>query len=184
MPSKRITTRHPDSVRSPHVIGALITDGVAPFELGVLCEAFHLSAFERDVVLLCAGMELEGSIPARCAAAHGDPRKTYPTFGLALAVLATFGACNKADEGLTARQMESNNKVLECQKDLAHAKDEIGGLKRQVAQAIAEPSKIRLDDPEIIQLVASRKGPPSGAAVAPMRQHVVVPGVDRVNRQT
>jgi len=90
----------------------------------------------------------------------GDAR----AFGLALAVMATFGACNKADEGLTARLMESNNKVLECQKDLAHAKDEIGGLKRQLAQAIAEPSKVTLTDPEIINLVASRKGPPSGAA--------------------
>lgn len=55
--------------------------------MGVLCEAFHLSTFERHVVLLCAGIELDSSFPARCAAAHGDPRKTYPTFGLALAVL-------------------------------------------------------------------------------------------------
>jgi hypothetical protein len=77
---------------------------------------------------------------------------------VALATLATFlGACNKADEGLTARLMESNNKVIACEKDLAHAKDEIGGLKRQLAQALAEPSKITLTDPEIIELVASRK---------------------------
>ena len=37
-------------------------------------------------------------------------------------------------------------------------------LKRQVAQAIAEPSKIKLDDPEIIQLGRQPQGgPPSGA---------------------
>ena len=55
--------------------------------LELLCAAFHLSSFERDVVLLCAGIELDASIPGRCAVAHGDPRKTYPTFALALAAL-------------------------------------------------------------------------------------------------
>jgi ATPase family associated with various cellular activities (AAA)/Winged helix domain, variant len=55
--------------------------------LGALCGAFGLSPFERDVLLLCAGMELDSSFAACCAAAHGDPRKAYPTFGLALAAL-------------------------------------------------------------------------------------------------
>ena len=50
--------------------------------------AFGLSPFERDVVLLCAGVELDASFGAACAAAHGDPRRTQPTFGLALAALA------------------------------------------------------------------------------------------------
>src|SRR5207344_255230 len=37
------------------------------------------------------------------------------------------------------------------------AKDQIALLKRQLAQAIAEPSKVTLTDPDIIELVASRK---------------------------
>jgi D-alanyl-D-alanine dipeptidase len=78
-------------------------------------------------------------------------------FALAVAALGSFGACNKADEQLTARLMESNGKVLACEKDLARAKDEIASLKRQLAQAIAEPSKVTLTDPDIIELVASRK---------------------------
>jgi len=94
---------------------------------------------------------------------------------MALATLAALacmsGACDKADEGLTARLMESNNKVIACEKDLAHAKDEIGGLKRQLAQALAEPSKVTLTDPEIIELVASRKaaqgGTPDNGEVVP-----------------
>jgi hypothetical protein len=52
-----------------------------------LCEIFSLSPFERDILLLCAGVELDSAFPAHCAAASGDPRKTYPTFGLALAAL-------------------------------------------------------------------------------------------------
>jgi ATP-dependent 26S proteasome regulatory subunit len=57
--------------------------------LGALCAAFELSPFERDVLLLCAGMELDSSFAARCGAAQGDPGKAYPTFGLALAALAS-----------------------------------------------------------------------------------------------
>jgi hypothetical protein len=46
------------------------------FALARLCDAFGLSPFERDVLVLCAAVELDGSFPA-----------TRPTFGLALATL-------------------------------------------------------------------------------------------------
>jgi hypothetical protein len=55
--------------------------------LDSLCEAFALSGFERDVLLLCAGMELDATFAPLCAAAHGDVRRAYPTFSLALAAL-------------------------------------------------------------------------------------------------
>jgi hypothetical protein len=55
--------------------------------LEALSRSFALSPFERDIVVLCAGMELDGSFAAACAAAHGDPQRAYPTFGLALAAL-------------------------------------------------------------------------------------------------
>ena len=74
-----------------------------------------------------------------------------------LIALGSLGACTKEDDGLSARLMESNNKVLACQKDLTQAKDQIAALKRQLAQAIAEPSKVTLTDPDIIELVASRR---------------------------
>lgn len=48
-----------------------------------LAEAFGLSAFERDLLLLCAGMELDGEIPGRCAAAQGDAARAFPSFALA-----------------------------------------------------------------------------------------------------
>jgi ATPase family associated with various cellular activities (AAA) len=59
----------------------------APAALDHLCEAFSLSPFERDLLLLCAGVELDGSFPARCAAAQGDAHRNYATFSLALAAL-------------------------------------------------------------------------------------------------
>ncbi len=59
----------------------------SPAAVEVLCESFGLSPFERDVVLLCAGMDLESGFAARCAAARGDPSQGSPTFGLALSAL-------------------------------------------------------------------------------------------------
>jgi len=58
-----------------------------PSALETLCAAFALSPFERDVLLLCAGMELDASFAALCASAQGDGRRAYPTFSLALATL-------------------------------------------------------------------------------------------------
>ncbi len=49
---------------------------------------FGLSDFERDILLLCAGIELDARFPALCAAAHGDATRPFPTFGLALAAFA------------------------------------------------------------------------------------------------
>ncbi|HEY2903702.1 MAG TPA: AgmX/PglI C-terminal domain-containing protein [Polyangia bacterium] len=81
---------------------------------------------------------------------------------LALVVVGLLAAsCSKSDEGMTQRLMESNEKVLACQKDLAMAKNEIANLKRKVADAVANPTKFALTDPDIIELVASRRG--SGA---------------------
>ena len=48
---------------------------------------FGLSSFERDVLVLCLGMAIEARFLGACAAVHGNPQATWPTFGLALAVL-------------------------------------------------------------------------------------------------
>src|SRR4051794_23626669 len=51
-----------------------------------LCTAFGLSPFEREIVLLAAGLELDSRFAALCAAAQGDAGCRYLTFSLALAV--------------------------------------------------------------------------------------------------
>ncbi|WP_328609091.1 AAA family ATPase [Amycolatopsis sp. NBC_00345] len=58
-----------------------------PPALVVLAGRLGLSRFERDTLLLCAAIELDPSIAALCARAHGDERLAYPTFALALAAL-------------------------------------------------------------------------------------------------
>lgn len=59
----------------------------APPALDTLCAIFGLSSFERDVLLICAGIELDSTFGSLCAAAQGDLRRNYPTFSLALAAL-------------------------------------------------------------------------------------------------
>jgi AAA+ superfamily predicted ATPase len=63
-----------------------IARGLTPIPaLDSLCRAFGLTDFERQVLMLCAGSELDADIGSLCGLALGDPQRGYPTFGLALA---------------------------------------------------------------------------------------------------
>ncbi len=54
-----------------------------------LCSTFNLTNFERDVLLLCVGMELETmTFASLCAQAQSESQLSYPTFNLAMSALA------------------------------------------------------------------------------------------------
>ena len=59
-----------------------------PSALEKLCHIFRLSSFERDVLLLCAGMEFDSNWGYLCAQAQSQQQlnspMNYPTFSLAL----------------------------------------------------------------------------------------------------
>jgi hypothetical protein len=55
-----------------------------PPALLILSRQLGLTRFEREVLLLCAAMELDGKTAALCAKAQDNPYKPYPTFALAL----------------------------------------------------------------------------------------------------
>jgi hypothetical protein len=62
----------------------------APQALETLCENFGLSGFERKILLMCAGVELDSRFAGLCAAlntslVNNDRRSPLPTFSLALA---------------------------------------------------------------------------------------------------
>ena len=59
----------------------------SPSALEILSKTFNLSTFERDLLLLCAGVELDSSFASACAETQADPTRTQPTLSLALAVL-------------------------------------------------------------------------------------------------
>jgi DNA polymerase III delta prime subunit len=74
--------------------------GPHPPALTVLAEVLNLSDFERDVVLLCVGIELSSEVGRLCARLNGDPLKTYPTFSIALAALRKPGWEALSPEGM------------------------------------------------------------------------------------
>ncbi len=58
-----------------------------PPTLQTLCSVFALTEFERDILLLCAGLELDSRFAGLIAALQGDLRSTSPSFSLALSLL-------------------------------------------------------------------------------------------------
>lgn len=61
--------------------------GGARAALEVVAERFGLSGFERDVLLLCAGVELDSEIAGLVTRLQNEGRNAAPTFATALAVL-------------------------------------------------------------------------------------------------
>jgi ATPase family protein associated with various cellular activities (AAA)/winged helix domain-containing protein len=59
-----------------------------PPALEHVCSLFELSTFERKVLLMCAGAEMDSRFPVLYAAVHKDAQRTQPTFSLALSVFA------------------------------------------------------------------------------------------------
>ena len=55
--------------------------------IDVMVKLFGLSAFERDLLLLCAGAEMDAELARLCAVAQGQPQRMHATFGVALAAL-------------------------------------------------------------------------------------------------
>jgi ATPase family associated with various cellular activities (AAA) len=99
----------------------------APAAIDALANLFGLSAFERDLLLLCAGVEMDAEFARLCGAAQGFPQRTYATFGLALALLenphwsalAAAGALRRwrmmeVDDtaGLTAGKLRIDERIL------------------------------------------------------------------------
>ena len=63
-----------------------------PAAIDRLADLFDLSPFERDIILLCAGIEMDSALAAQCSQALGHApshtQRPAPTFGLALAAFA------------------------------------------------------------------------------------------------
>jgi hypothetical protein len=144
----------------------------APSALETLCAAFQLSPFERDVLLLCAGIELDSTFAACCAAAQGDARKLQPTFSLALAALpaAHWNALAPSsslrrwrlieltgNEGLVGAPLRIDERVLHFLTGLTYLDDRLQGLvEPMAAPRTLPPSQIEVAK-RIAQLWADNK---------------------------
>jgi hypothetical protein len=59
-----------------------------PAAIDALTAIFELSTFERELLLLCAGVEMDPALGERCAQLVGRPQRGFVTFGLAMSVLS------------------------------------------------------------------------------------------------
>jgi len=59
-----------------------------PPALHILGQRLGLTQFEREILLLCAAVELDTRIAGLCAQAQGNPNLPHPTFALAMALFA------------------------------------------------------------------------------------------------
>jgi hypothetical protein len=149
--------------------------------LDALAATFSLSPFERAVLLLCAGVELDAGVGVACAAAHGDPARQQPTFGLALAALpephwsalgpdAPLRHWRLIEVGqasgtpLTACPLRIDEHVLHLLAGVHHGDEQLAGLVEPVVGAAPlVPSHARLA--ERIASVWSRRATPLPAIV-------------------
>jgi hypothetical protein len=89
-------------------------------------------------------------------------RSAWAKLALVLPALLFVACDSKEKEELAKRNQETTDKLLQCRKDNNDLTNEVAGLKRQLAQAVANPGKITLNDPEIINLIASIRGDSGG----------------------
>lgn len=115
----------------------------SPPSLDIVCRSFGLSGFERDLLLLCAGVELDSSFASLLAQAQSGIPHPYPTFGLALAILenAHWSALSPAsplrrwrlielDEGksLTSSPIKIEESVLHYLAGVSHLDERLEGI--------------------------------------------------------
>jgi hypothetical protein len=133
-------------------------DTETPSALEVLSDRLPLSPFERNVLFLCAAMELDTRIAGLCARAQDDPQKNFPTFALALALfdepswdalsperplrfwrlieISQLGA-----QPLTASALRADERIVNYVKGLNHLDERLSSL--------LSPLEISLDSVEL-----------------------------------
>ncbi|MEP6762793.1 MAG: AAA family ATPase [Gemmatimonadaceae bacterium] len=130
---------------APSVEAAAIPrNEVAELALASLVRLFGLSSFERDIVLLCAGIELDARFAPVLANAIADGTKRGPTFGLALAFLPdahwsalapdaplrAWRLVELSGTGLTTAALRLDERILHFLAGVAPADERLQGVAR------------------------------------------------------
>jgi hypothetical protein len=120
-----------------------------PPALVELADRLGLSRFERDVVLLCAAVEIDPAVVALCARLHGNDQMRYPTFGLAMAVLPNpawdvvspqrglrfwklIDITQRAGEGVVTASLRADERIVNYLKGLNYLDDRLTPLLTRV----------------------------------------------------
>jgi hypothetical protein len=196
---KRLLERHRSALRGEAVEDPEPYGPDPSAALDRVAGTFRLSSFERDLLVLCAGVELDSSFGPLCAEAQADPHRPYPTFSLALALLpeAHWSAVTPAGPlrrwrlvevggggAVTTMPLRIDERILHYLAGIDGADERLAGLIRPVAStAELAPSQQELAErmavawtagakesmPVVIRLAARRA--PTGSARRRDLQH-------------
>src|SRR5215207_10806757 len=149
--------------------------------LETLCATFGLSPFERDLLLLCAGMEMDSTFAALCGSAQGDTRRAYPTFDLALASLsdAHWSALTPTaplrywrlvevgtGDALTTSPLRIDERVLHYLAGIDHPDERLRGLVEPLdPQTSGLPASQRSVVQQLVRLWSRTEGALDGTAI-------------------
>ncbi|MEO0078370.1 MAG: ATP-binding protein [candidate division WOR-3 bacterium] len=126
-----------------------------PAALDRLCSLFGLSSFERNILLMCAGVELDAEFAAALAKAQGNGQKPVPSFSLALARLP--GACWEAlspsaplrywhlvevgpGNAITTSPLRINERILNYLVGVEHPDEKLAGITDRISQQLTAAS--------------------------------------------
>ncbi|MEO6740834.1 MAG: ATP-binding protein [Chthoniobacteraceae bacterium] len=152
----------------------------------ILAQRLGLSDFEKDVLLLCAAMELDTRIPALCARAQDDPNKPFPTFALALAIfdnpswdivsperpLRIFRLIEISQAGaqpLTASPLRADERIVNYIKGLNHFDDRLAAYCTPAGIAPAAED-LAPSQAEVAETIAGRLQQNAESALPPVVQ--------------
>ncbi|MCP4409117.1 MAG: ATP-binding protein, partial [Gammaproteobacteria bacterium] len=120
-----------------------------PSALDTLAATFGLSNFERDILLLCAGVELDSRIANACARYNSDAIHRSPTFSLALSTLpgAHWSALTpdaplrywkmielRPGDSLTSSQLRIDERILNYLNGVTHLDERLHAILHPVEQ--------------------------------------------------
>ncbi len=83
--------------------------------------------------------------------------KTRTRILTTMGIIALAGCKGSAGEELTGRLNEANDKVVACRSETNELKAQNADLKRKLAEAMSNPSRVQLTDPDILNLIAEIK---------------------------
>jgi hypothetical protein len=152
--------------------------GELPPALVLLSKRLRLSDFERNVLLLCAGMELDTRMAGLCARAQQDSNRPYPTFALALALFEQpawevmsperplrywrlIEINQPAARPLITSALKADERIVNYLKGLNYLDDRLAALMTPVAGDLEAlpPSQRRIADSVMEQLQRPERDP-------------------------
>jgi len=153
----------------------VIAPGAASRTLDFLAGRFGLSPFERSIILLCAGMELNAGFARLCGQLAHDASREYPTFGLALALLpgAHWSAISPGSplrnwqlvqignhSRITSASLALDERILHFLLGIGHIDRRLGGLARPMSPGEPLPASQQLEMERLTALWRDRDLPP------------------------